>query len=467
MDDRYGARYLQVPRPCGPEWCRHGWSAASARLTLERTMSRAGALFKMITKEWERTARKLEAQALAAEQAGNTITASEFYHRAAICYGRSKWPIMDNSSVRKRELHDAEDRCFDKVIAYNDLYTLKRVEIPFDGSTIAGILHLPKDVKKLPCVIFVPGMDMTKEDFPNVQNNVFVRRGMACFSIDGPGQGASNLRGIQLRLGTYEKALAAVLDVLEKRDDIDSGNVSLLGLSLGGYYSVRGAAANPRFKAHVSMIGLYGHLDQFFMMAPPNFRHCFMYMAGIKTDAEMDAQVDDLSVPKLAPRIKVPTLIVTAEYDQLTPLEAAEAFFDNMNCPKEIWIAEGQFHPVGALRANLWPMIADWIKHVVSAGLPANHNVKTVIPESMMPPRRIARPALTYAITAVAVIAVWWVAVRRRRQSLSVAAARSDHHEDVGRTRLSFERRAVTAWATVLGFLLSVAVGIPLAMAMT
>ena len=83
-----------------------------------------------------------------------------------------------------------------------------------------------------------------------------------------------------------------------------------------------------------------------------------------------------------APRIKVPTLIVTAEYDQLTPLEAAEAFFDNMKCPKEIWIAEGQFHPVGALRANLWPMIADWIKHVASAGLPANHNVKTVIPES-------------------------------------------------------------------------------------
>ena len=55
---------------------------------------------------------------------------------------------MDNSSVRKRELHDAEDRCFDKVIAYNDLYTLKRVEIPFEGSTIAGILHLPKDVNK-------------------------------------------------------------------------------------------------------------------------------------------------------------------------------------------------------------------------------------------------------------------------------------------------------------------------------
>jgi alpha-beta hydrolase superfamily lysophospholipase len=360
-----------------PAWLECG----QRQIDLERTMARVRS-FKMITKEWEKTARKLEAQALVAERAGNTITAAEFYQRAAICYGRSKWPIMDSSSVRKRELHEAEDRCFDKVIAYNDLYTLERVEIPFEGSSIAGILHLPKDVKSPPCVVFVPGMDMTKEDFPNVQNNVFVRRGMACLSIDGPGQGASNLRGIQSRLGTYEKALAAVLDALERRDDLDGANVSLLGLSLGGYYSVRGAAANPKFRAHVSMIGLYGHLDQFFMAAPPNFRHFFMYMAGIRNDAELDAQVDELSAPRLAPQIKVPTLIVTAEYDQLTPLEAAEAFFDNMKCPKEIWIAEGQFHPVGALRANLWPMIADWIKNVASTGLPTDHNVKTIIPES-------------------------------------------------------------------------------------
>lgn len=360
-----------------PAWLECG----QRQVDIEKTMSRVRS-FKMITKEWEKTARGLEVIALEAERAGNTVTASEFYQRAAICYGRSKWPIMDNKSLRKRELHAAEDRCYDKVIAYNDLYAIKRVEIPLDEKSISGILHLPNAVKKPPCVVFVPGMDMTKEDFPNVQNNVFVRRGMACLSIDGPGQGASNLRGLPSRLGTYERALASVLEILENRDDVDGSNVSLLGLSLGGYYSMRGVAANPKFKSHVSMIGLYAHLDQFLVMAPPNFRHGFMYMCGITTDAEMDSQVDDLSVPKLAPRIKVPTLMVAAEYDQLTPIEATEEFYDAMKCPKELWVAEGEFHPVGALRANLWPKIADWIKSTATQGLPPDYAVRTIIPES-------------------------------------------------------------------------------------
>jgi dienelactone hydrolase len=175
--------------------------------------------------------------------------------------------------------------------------------------------------------------------------------------------------------------MAAVLDILAKRTDVDGTNVSILGLSLGGYYSVRCAAANPRFQAHVSMMGLYGDLDHFFTMAPPNFRHHFMYMAGIEKDEELDAQVADLSVSRLASEIKVPTLIVTAEYDQLTPVEAAESFFTNMRCPKEIWIAERQFHPMGALRANVWPEIADWIKMIATRGVPPGHNVRRLISE--------------------------------------------------------------------------------------
>lgn len=359
-----------------PAWLECG----QRQIDLDRTMSRIRS-FKMISREWERTARDLEAEAAAAETRGDLVTSGEFYHRAAICFGRAKWPILDNRSERKHALHAAEDRCFDKVIAYNDLYRIERIEVPFDGSAIPGILHLPNTVDRPPCVIFVPGMDMTKEDFPNVQNNVFVRRGMACLSIDGPGQGACNLRGIRTGPAIYESAVSAVVDALARRTDVDGTNVSLLGLSLGGYYSVRCAAVDSRFRAHVSMIGLYGDLDQFFTMAPPNFRHHYMYMAGTMSDAELDAQVDELSVPRLAPRIRTPTLMITAEYDQLTPIEAAEAFFAAMTCPKEIWIAERQFHPIGALRANLWPQIADWIKRVAAGGLAPDHDVRRLLPE--------------------------------------------------------------------------------------
>jgi NitT/TauT family transport system permease protein len=86
----------------------------------------------------------------------------------------------------------------------------------------------------------------------------------------------------------------------------------------------------------------------------------------------------------------------------------------------------------------------------------------------MMPPRRIARPALTYAITAVAVIAVWWVAVKATGVKAYLLPPPDLIIMKMWAERASLLREgAVTAWATVLGFLLSVAVGIPLAMAMT
>lgn len=86
----------------------------------------------------------------------------------------------------------------------------------------------------------------------------------------------------------------------------------------------------------------------------------------------------------------------------------------------------------------------------------------------MTPPRRIARPALTYVITAVAVIVVWWVTVRATGVKAYLLPPPDLIIMKMWAERASLLKEgAVTAWATVLGFLLSVAVGIPLAMAMT
>ena len=46
---------------------------------------------------------------------------------------------------------------------------IERVEVPFDdGKTISCLLHLLPDRRKAPCIIYVPGMDQTKEYFPKV-----------------------------------------------------------------------------------------------------------------------------------------------------------------------------------------------------------------------------------------------------------------------------------------------------------
>ena len=46
---------------------------------------------------------------------------------------------------------------------------IERVEVPFDdGKTISCLLHLLPDRRKAPCIIYVSGMDQTKEYFPKV-----------------------------------------------------------------------------------------------------------------------------------------------------------------------------------------------------------------------------------------------------------------------------------------------------------
>ena len=64
----------------------------------------------------------------------------------------------------------------------------ERVEIPFDGATLAGILRLPAGSQPAPVVVLIPGLDSAKEEFRSTEQ-LFLDRGLATFSVDGPGQG--------------------------------------------------------------------------------------------------------------------------------------------------------------------------------------------------------------------------------------------------------------------------------------
>jgi NitT/TauT family transport system permease protein len=86
----------------------------------------------------------------------------------------------------------------------------------------------------------------------------------------------------------------------------------------------------------------------------------------------------------------------------------------------------------------------------------------------MTPPRRVGRPVLTYAITAVVVIAIWWIAVKTTGVKPYLLPPPDLVIMKMWAERASLLREAaVTAWETILGFILSVAAGIPLAMVMT
>src|SRR5204863_330125 len=126
------------------------------------------------------------------------------------------------------------------------------IAVPFDrGSHVVGNLRRPGDVPA-PLVLLFPGLDSTKEEFLGWEN-VFLSRGLATFSLDGPGQGES---GLTTRIyPNYEVAATATLDALTGRDDVDLDHVGVAGVSLGGYYAPRAAAYEKRIRAAAGISG--------------------------------------------------------------------------------------------------------------------------------------------------------------------------------------------------------------------
>jgi len=155
------------------------------------------------------------------------------HRRASLAYGFAQYMIQEDHNAEKKAIHDKSQECYAKVIAFADA-PIEKVEIPFadnpayDASSFPGLLHLPKGKGPWPCVIFIPGTDMHKEQIPNPEDNIFVKRGMACLSIDGPGQGESLVRMLKVRVDTwnYERAVSAAIDYLQSRPEIDGDRIA-------------------------------------------------------------------------------------------------------------------------------------------------------------------------------------------------------------------------------------------------
>jgi hypothetical protein len=77
-------------------------------------------------------------------------------------------------------------------------------------------------------------------------------------------------------------------------------------------------------------------------------------------------------------KIRCPTLIATGEFDPLSPVEEALAVFDELTCPKELWILENEFHRVWGIEGfaglDLNPFAVDWLRDALAGRIPADHD---------------------------------------------------------------------------------------------
>ena len=267
--------------------------------------------------EWGATARHYEELAEAAEARGETLTAGESWVRAAICWHFGKFVFMDDLA-QQRAAHDRTVADFKKGMA-SLVPPAERVEIPYDGHGLAGILRKPSGVEKPPVVVMVPGLDSVKEELQSTADH-FLRRGLATLAIDGPGQGEAEY---ELPIEpAYERPVAALLDWIGKRADLDPSRAGLYGISLGGYYAVRAAAHEPRLKAVVANAAPYKFGDLWDEL-PPLTRQAFTQRSGASDEIDARRRADQLTLEGID-RVLCPTLLVFGRLDRIIPFSEAE-----------------------------------------------------------------------------------------------------------------------------------------------
>jgi 2,6-dihydroxypseudooxynicotine hydrolase len=228
--------------------------------------------------------------------------------------------------------------------------TAERIEIPLEGTTMHANLRRPAD-GHAPLVVLLPGLDSTKEEFFGWEN-VFLARGMATLSLDGPGQGETGLTSYIEP--AYEKAVTAALDHL------DVSGVGLAGVSLGGYYAPRAAAYEKRVRAVVGISGSFDFSANWENM-PQQTRETVAHHTGASSDAEAKEKAADLNLYEAAKLIDQPFLAITGRHDRLIPWEQTQRQADEAPNGEFVLYDDGN-HVCNNIPYKYRPLTADWLR---------------------------------------------------------------------------------------------------------
>jgi len=295
---------------------------------------------------------QLGRDALAAEHARS---AGAHLSQAAVYYHFAKFLFVDDLD-QMRTAHMAAVRCLDDALPYLDPPG-QRIEIPFEGSHLVGILRQPAGQGPHPVILMIPGLDSTKEELRSTEE-LFLERAVATFSVDGPGQGEAEY-DLAIR-GDWEVPGAAIIDRLAAEPGLDAGRIGVWGVSLGGYYSPRVASGDDRVKACVALAGPYTFADGW-DSRPVLTQEAFRVRSKSPDMAAARAAAAELSMEGRAELIRCPLLAVTGKRDRLIPWEHSARLVKEASGPAELLLLEEGNHGC----ANLAPFhryrTADWV----------------------------------------------------------------------------------------------------------
>lgn len=295
---------------------------------------------------------EIAAEALAQER---WRSAGQHYAQAAVYFHFAKYLFVHDRG-QMRAAHASAVRCLDRALPHLDPPG-RRVEIPYRGSTLVGVLRLPAGDGPHPVVVMVPGLDSAKEEFRSTEA-LFLERGIGTFSVDGPGQGEAEY-DLPIQ-GDWEVPGAAILDAVSALDGVDASRLGVWGVSLGGYYAPRIASGDSRVRACVALAGPYD-FGACWDRLPALTRDAFRVRSWSADDEEARAAAHALSLEGRTSSISCPLLVVTGRLDRLIPYRDAERLAREAAGPTTLLLLDDGNHGCMNVAAKHRQKTADWM----------------------------------------------------------------------------------------------------------
>ncbi|HEX9672142.1 MAG TPA: alpha/beta fold hydrolase [Burkholderiales bacterium] len=291
---------------------------------------------------------------------GYRLSAGEHLTRAAVCYHFSKFVFVIDYEQMKAA-HRKAVECRNLALPLLDPPG-ERVAIPYEGKQLYGNLRKPRGVAKPPVLVMCMGLDSTKEEM-DVNEGVFLARGIATLTFDGPGQGEGEY-DFAIR-GDYEVAINAVLDYVGSRGDLDATRTGLWGVSLGGYYAPRAAAFEKRVKACIVLSGPFEWVE-YFDKLPELTRNTFQVRSRSRTPGEARSRAATLTLKSVAKNITCPLFIVAGKQDGIVPWEEGERLAAAASGPVVRCFLEDGNHVANNRVYRYRSQSADWMARQLS-----------------------------------------------------------------------------------------------------
>ena len=249
-----------------------------------------------------------------------------------------------------------------------------RIDIPYEGASFPALFVRGLGAGARPCIIFCNGLDSTKEMIFLSLREAFAVRGVSMLAIDHPGTGeALRLKGLTAIADT-ERWASAALDWLEKRSDVATDRIGIVGWSLGGYFAPRAACYEKRLRLCVAWGANHnwGALQQRRLAREgdrpvPHYWDHVMWVWGKESLEDFMRFVPRITLEGHLAELRIPFLVVHGTNDRQIPAGDAQLSYDQaINSPdrelKFFGEREGGSEHVSA--DNVEPArsyIADWV----------------------------------------------------------------------------------------------------------